>query len=288
MVPEGVPSRERRGGARHLVGTGQRPLPHGHDLLEHGRVARQQRRDRPEDVRRRQLGALHRIRQAASVPRRNPDSAQEHRLPAPSGAVDSRRPDRRGAARRHAALPRGPQSAGPRAAPGQERGEGRAALEAGTVDRSGGAMNAHRRILYACCLAALAAAAPPVSAQRTAKPVLHGRHWVAITGKPLGATAGAMMFQKGGNAVDAACAMLAAVTTMWDVLSWGGETQALIYDPQTGKVIGIDALGVAPTGATPEFFRSKGMAYPPEYGPLAAVTPGTPGGLLTMLAEYGT
>jgi len=149
-------------------------------------------------------------------------------------------------------------------------------------------MNAHRRTLYACCLAALAAAAPPVSAQRTAKPVLHGRHWVAITGKPLGATAGAMMFQKGGNAVDAACAMLAAVTTMWDVLSWGGETQALIYDPHTGKVIGIDALGVAPTGATPEFFRSKGMAYPPEYGPLAAVIPGTPGGLMTMLAEYGT
>ena len=41
-------------------------------------------------------------------------------------------------------------------------------------------------------------------AQRTAKPVLHGRHWMAITGKPLAATAGAMMFQKGGNAVDAA------------------------------------------------------------------------------------
>jgi gamma-glutamyltranspeptidase/glutathione hydrolase len=29
------------------------------------------------------------------------------------------------------------------------------------------------------------------------------------------------------------------------------------------------------------------MRYPPEYGPLAAVTPGTPGGILTMLAEYG-
>ena len=30
------------------------------------------------------------------------------------------------------------------------------------------------------------------------------------------------------------------------------------------------------------------MKYPPEFGPLAAVTPGTPGGLMTMLAEYGT
>ncbi|MFB3110752.1 MAG: gamma-glutamyltransferase, partial [Gemmatimonadales bacterium] len=125
-------------------------------------------------------------------------------------------------------------------------------------------------------------------AQNTVKPVLHGRHWVAITGKPLGATAGAITFQKGGNAVDAAAAMLAATATMYDVLSWGGETQALIYNPNTGKVIGINALGVAPTGATPEFFREQGMAYPPAYGPLAAVTPGTPGGLLVMLAEYGT
>jgi gamma-glutamyltranspeptidase/glutathione hydrolase len=124
-------------------------------------------------------------------------------------------------------------------------------------------------------------------AQRTAKPVLHGRHWVAITGKPLAATAGAMVFQKGGNAVDAACAMLAATSTMWDTLGWGGETQALIYNPRTGKVVGINALGVAPSGATVDFYKSKGMQYPPEFGPLAAVTPGTPGGLMVMLAEYG-
>jgi len=122
----------------------------------------------------------------------------------------------------------------------------------------------------------------------TQKPPLHGKHWMAITGKPLAATAGAMIFDRGGNAIDAACAMLASVCTMWDVLSWGSETQALIYNPNTKKVIAINALGVAPTGATVEFFKTKGMKYPPEYGPLAAVTPGTPGGLMTMLAEYGT
>ena len=125
-------------------------------------------------------------------------------------------------------------------------------------------------------------------AQRTVKPVLHGRHWVAVTGKPLGATAGAMTFARGGNAVDAACAMLAATSTMWDTLGWGGETQALIYNPNTGEVKGINALGVAPSGATVELFKEQGMRYPPEYGPLAAVTPGTPGGLMVMLAEYGT
>ncbi len=126
-----------------------------------------------------------------------------------------------------------------------------------------------------------------VFSQRTQKPVLYGRHWVAVTGKPIAATAGAMVFQKGGNAVDAACAMIAATSTMWDTLGWGGETQALIYNPKTNKVIGINALGVAPTGATVDLYKSKNMQYPPEYGPLAAVTPGTPGGIMVMLAEYG-
>lgn len=142
-------------------------------------------------------------------------------------------------------------------------------------------------VLAPLLIFALLFEASAASAQRTQKPVLHGRHWVAITGKPMAATAGAMMFQKGGNAVDAASAMLAATSTMWDVLSWGGETQALIYNPKTEKVIGINALGVAPTGATAEFYRSKGMRYPPEHGPLSAVTPGTPGGLMVMLAQYG-
>jgi gamma-glutamyltranspeptidase/glutathione hydrolase len=134
----------------------------------------------------------------------------------------------------------------------------------------------------------LLAVTPAIAQEKTQKPPLHGTHWMAITGKPLAATAGAKMFEKGGNAVDAACAMLAATSTMWDVLSWGGETQALVYNPNTGKIIAINGLGVAPTGATAEFYKSKGYKYPPEEGPLAAVTPGTPGALITMLAEFGT
>ena len=145
-----------------------------------------------------------------------------------------------------------------------------------------------KRLMVLAGVAVVMVAAVQTAQARTQKPPLHGRHWMAVTGKPLAATAGAMIFQKGGNAVDAACAMIAATSTMWDTLSWGGETQALIYNPNTGKVIGINALGVAPTGATPEFFHKQGMKFPPEFGPLAAVTPGTPGGLMTMLAEYGT
>lgn len=137
-------------------------------------------------------------------------------------------------------------------------------------------------------LSASAVFGGPAAQGRTQKPPLYGQHWMAVTGKPIAASAGAKIFNRGGNAVDAACAMLAADATAWTTLSWGGETQALIYNPHTGKVVAINGLGVAPTGATPEFFHKLGMKYPPEYGPLAAVTPGTPGGLMTMLAEYGT
>ena len=154
------------------------------------------------------------------------------------------------------------------------------------VDPFEGPMHTRRSLVAASAFGLLVVS--PVAAQRTVKPVLHGRHWVAITGKPLGATAGAMMFHQGGNAVDAAAAMLGSVATMWDVLSWGGETQALIYNPTTKKVIGINALGVAPSGTTTDLFKSKGLRYPPDDGVLAAVTPGTPGGLMTMLAEFGT
>src|SRR5207245_1254062 len=73
-----------------------------------------------------------------------------------------------------------------------------------------------RRSVFALLIAGSCFAATPEPFSDTHKPVLHGRHWVAITGKPLGATAGAMMLQRGGNAVDAACAMLAAVCTMYD------------------------------------------------------------------------
>ena len=80
----------------------------------------------------------------------------------------------------------------------------------------------------------------------------------------LAATAGAQIFSQGGNAIDAACAMLAATCTMHDALSWGGETQALIFDPREKKVVGINALGVAPTGATADFFHpNKGFDIPP-------------------------
>ena len=146
-----------------------------------------------------------------------------------------------------------------------------------------------RQSLVAALAALIGMSTGSVMAEpKTEKPPLHAQSWIAVTGKPLAATAGARVFWQGGNAVDAACAMLGATATMWDTLHWGGETQALIWHPGEQRVIAINGLGVAPSGATPEFFRERGFDYPPEYGVLSAVTPGTPGGLMVMLARYGT
>ena len=86
-----------------------------------------------------------------------------------------------------------------------------------------------------------------------------------------------MMFARGGNAVDAACAMLAAAATMWDVLSWGGETQALIYlaagSPETAAALAEGQYRAADNmtdrqGALMVLAVSPGsvrtMAYPPH------------------------
>lgn len=121
----------------------------------------------------------------------------------------------------------------------------------------------------------------------TYKPLLLGNHWVVATGDPLGTTAGAMMYMKGGNAADAAASMMGCVAVAQQGVGWGGEAQILLYDPYQRKVIGINGMGVAPTGMTAEYFLNKGMAFPPTEGVDAATTPGLPGGLMTLVAEFG-
>ncbi|ULT23068.1 hypothetical protein KUH03_28035 [Sphingobacterium sp. E70] len=56
-----------------------------------------------------------------------------------------------------------------------------------------------RRYALFIAFAGMITAFAPVQGQiqRTEKPPLHGKHWMAITGKPLAATAGAQLFHQG-------------------------------------------------------------------------------------------
>src|SRR5437762_12339642 len=84
----------------------------------------------------------------------------------------------------------------------------------------------------------------PQAQGRTHKPPLYGQHLMAVTGKPIAAAVGAKIFERGGNAVDAACAMIAATASAWATRSGGGEAQALICNPNTVKVVAINGLCV--------------------------------------------
>ena len=55
-----------------------------------------------------------------------------------------------------------------------------------------------RTFVTSLTLASLVAAVS-IAHAKPAKPMLHGKHWMAITGKPLGASAGARIFYQGGN-----------------------------------------------------------------------------------------
>lgn len=84
---------------------------------------------------------------------------------------------------------------------------------------------------------------------------------------------------------------VAPLTTLSELPVPGGipATLAAIGDDTAPDraTFAINGLGVAPTGAAADFFRNQGMNYPPEFGPLAATAPGTPGALMTMVAEWG-
>src|SRR5262245_62164184 len=57
-------------------------------------------------------------------------------------------------------------------------------------------MTLRRRAILAACFFGLVLTPLHAQSPRTQKPPLHAAHWLAITGKPLAATAGAMMFEK--------------------------------------------------------------------------------------------
>ncbi|MEZ5398543.1 MAG: gamma-glutamyltransferase family protein [Bryobacteraceae bacterium] len=109
--------------------------------------------------------------------------------------------------------------------------------------------------------------------------------------------AGFRMLTQGGNAVDAGvAATLTAAVTEQARFGLGGEMPLIVK--MSGKTpVVISGVGVAPTGATPEFYAAR-KAEPweepshfppiPAQGILAAITPGVFDGLMLALEQHGT
>ena len=111
--------------------------------------------------------------------------------------------------------------------------------------------------------------------------VVTSTHWIA-------STVGMSMLEKGGNAFDAAVATGFVLQVLEPhLVGPGGDLPAIIYSAKHKKVEVICAQGPAPAGATIERYRSEGLKLIPGDGLLATVIPGSFGGWMLMLRDYG-
>src|SRR6201987_4393850 len=108
----------------------------------------------------------------------------------------------------------------------------------------------------------------------TLYPLIMGGEAMISTEHYLSAAAGARIFAKGGNAIDAAvAAALVEGVVNPHMHTIGGETPMLIYLANARQVVAINGNMTAPARATLEHYRGLGLKLIPPEGLLAAGVP---------------
>ncbi len=109
------------------------------------------------------------------------------------------------------------------------------------------------------------------------------------TSQTLASAAGLRVLQDGGNAIDAAvtaAAVLAVVEPSMNGI--GGDLLAIVHDPKTKKVYGLDSTGRSAYAATPEEYAKRGLKEMPGRGVLTVDVPGVIEGWHQLLTRFGT
>ncbi len=124
---------------------------------------------------------------------------------------------------------------------------------------------------------------------RTGRSVVMATHGMVATSQPLAAQIGLDVLKRGGNAVDAAIAVNAALGLVEPMsCGIGGDLHALVWDAKSGKLYGLNASGRAPYQATRQYFAGKGLKEIPMYGPLSWSVPGCVDGWEELRRRFGT
>jgi gamma-glutamyltranspeptidase/glutathione hydrolase len=112
---------------------------------------------------------------------------------------------------------------------------------------------------------------------------------MVATSHPLATQIGVDILKKGGNAIDAAIAVNAALGLMEPTgCGIGGDLFAIIWDPKTQKLYGLNASGPAPMDLTLEDFQQQGFESIPYYGALPVSVPGAVAGWFAMHEKFGS
>lgn len=119
--------------------------------------------------------------------------------------------------------------------------------------------------------------------------VVYARRAMACTSVPLGAEIGVDVMRRGGNAVDAAVAMAAAMPLLEPTGNGlGSDCFALVWIEKEKKLYGINASGVAPMALSTEAFRERKLTAVPREGWLPTMVPGAPAGWAELNRRFGT
>jgi len=119
--------------------------------------------------------------------------------------------------------------------------------------------------------------------------VAMGQWGMVASSQLLASLTGHKVLSKGGNAIDAAVAMVSTLSVVEPFsVGVGGDAFALIYLAKENKVIGMNASGRAPYGASLEWFRSRGISVMPDRGILSVTVPGALHGWAQAIEQYGT
>ncbi|MGE5358939.1 MAG: gamma-glutamyltransferase [Bacteroidales bacterium] len=129
----------------------------------------------------------------------------------------------------------------------------------------------------------------PAPNPRSTRSVVFARHGLIATSQPLASAAGLQVLREGGNAVDAAVTAAAVLSVVEPTMTGiGGDLFALVFNPRTAQVEGLNASGRSAYAATREAFASRGLTAIPERGVLSITVPGVVDGWAELLARHGT
>lgn len=122
--------------------------------------------------------------------------------------------------------------------------------------------------------------------------VVLGMNGMAATSHPLVSQVALDVLKAGGNAVDAAIAANATIGLMEPTGNGiGGDLYAIIWDPKTKQLYGLNASGRSPKGQTLEQLRAAiGMDKTdmPDFGSYSVTVPGAVSGWGMMHEKFGS
>ncbi|HUK12028.1 MAG TPA: gamma-glutamyltransferase [Thermoanaerobaculaceae bacterium] len=114
------------------------------------------------------------------------------------------------------------------------------------------------------------------------------RHGMVAAAHPLAVQIGLDVLKRGGSAVDAAIAVNAALGLMEPVsCGLGGDLFAMVWDPATGKLYGLNGSGRAPLALTPEKVPAEKDGTIPVYSVYSWTVPGCADGWFELHKRFG-